>query len=268
MPGAILAIAMNLNPRQHALLEHVRNAGSATVDALARQFDVTQQTIRRDVLAMEEGGLLARFHGGVRLPGGAENLAYAKRKTLLSEEKQAIAALLARHIPDRSSIFLNLGTTTEAVAQALHRHQGLRVVTNNLNVAALMCDFPDAEVVVAGGVVRPRDRGITGEQTIEVVRQYNVDFAVIGVSSIDLDGTLREFDHREVRVTQAIMAQSRHVMLVADHSKFGRPALVRLGHLRDIDSLFTDQPLPQPLAARLAGGKPVVHIAAGAPPTR
>ncbi len=251
-----------LHPRQQALVEHVQNqGGSCSVEALAQALDVTPQTIRRDVLQLEQLGLLRRYHGGVALPGGAANLAYSTRQTLLASEKRSIAELVAQHIPDHSSLFINLGTTTEEVAKALHQHRGLRILTNNLNVAMLTCDFPEAEVTVVGGVVRPRDRGVTGEAAIDLIRQFQVDYAVIGVSSVDLNGTLRDFDYREVRVTQAVMAQARQVFLVADHSKLGRPALVRLGELREIDAFFTDLPPPPELLAALQGSKTQIHVA-------
>ena len=102
-------------------------------------------------------------------------------------------------------------------------------------------------MIVAGGVVRARDRGIVGEATIDLIRQFRVDFGVIGISGIDLDGTLLDFDYQEVRVAQAIIANSRQVFLAADHSKFGRNAMVRLGGLDEVDALFTDAPPPPPL---------------------
>ncbi len=93
--------------------------------------------------------------------------------------------------------------------------------------------------------MRKRDRGIIGEAAIDFMRQFKVDIGIIGVSGIEDDGTLLEYDYREVRVTQAIMEQSREVWLVADHTKFGRPALVRLGSIAQIDKFFTDVPVPQ-----------------------
>lgn len=258
------AAAAQLHPRHQALIDRVQiEGGSCSVESLATALSVTPQTIRRDILQLEQLGLLRRYHGGVALPGGAANVAYTTRLTLLSNEKRSIAELVAQHIPDQSSLFINLGTTTEEVAKALHLHRGLRILTNNLNVAMLTCDFPEAEVTVVGGVVRPRDRGVTGEAAIDLIRQFQVDYAVIGISSIDLNGTLRDFDYREVRVTQAVMAQARQVFLVADHSKLGRPALVRLGELRDIDAFFTDLPPPPELLAALQGSKTQIHVAGG-----
>ena len=166
---------------------------------------------------------------------------------------------MAAHIPDHASLFINIGTTTEEIAKQLLHHVGLRVITNNLNVAAILSGKGDFQVTVAGGVVRARDRGIVGEATIDLIRQFRVDFGVIGISGIDLDGTLLDFDYQEVRVAQAIIDNSRQVFLAADHSKFGRNAMVRLGGLEDVDALFTDCPAATGAAAADRGqrGRPV-----------
>jgi len=254
-------IGHGLNQRQQGLLDWVQREGFASVEALASHFDVTHQTIRRDINQLAELRLLRRFHGGAGLPSTVENVAYTARLVLLHEEKRRIARLVAEHIPDHASLFINIGTTTEEVALALAQHQGLRIITNNLNVAAAMCGNPGCEVIIAGGVVRPRDRGVTGEATIDFIRQFKVDFAVIGISAIESDGTLRDFDYREVRVAEAIIAQSRQVYLVADHSKFGRAALVRLGHVSHVTALFTDKPVPAAMASVFAEAKVAVHVA-------
>jgi DeoR family glycerol-3-phosphate regulon repressor len=255
-------ITPELNGRQHRLLDWVMREGFASVEALATHFGVTHQTIRRDINELAELGLLRRFHGGAGLPSTVENVAYSARQVLLHEEKRRIARLVAEHIPDNASLFINIGTTTEEVAKALAHHEGLRVITNNLNVAAAMCGNPGCEVIIASGVVRPRDRGVTGEATIDFIRQFKVDFGVIGISAIESDGTLRDFDYREVRVAEAIIAQSRQVYLVADHSKFGRAALVRLGHVAQVTALFTDQPVPAAMQPVFSEAKTAVHVAA------
>ncbi len=239
----------SLLPRQQALIDLVKRDGFITVDELATALDVTHQTIRRDVNLLATHNLIRRHHGGASLPTTAENIAYTARQQMFHDEKRRIAALAASHIPDHASLFVNLGTTTEEVARALHRHEGLRVITNNLNVAGMMSEYKNCEVMIAGGSVRPWDKGIVGELTVDFVQQFKVDFAVIGVSGIEEDGTLRDFDMREVRVASAIIANARSVFLVADRSKFGRPALVRLADMSRVHALFTDAPPPASMDA-------------------
>jgi DeoR family glycerol-3-phosphate regulon repressor len=248
--------------RQKHIMDLVRRHGFVSIEALAQDLAVTPQTIRRDINELCEGSQLQRYHGGAGLPSSVENLAYSTRQVLCREEKEHIAAALARHIPDNASLFINIGTTTEAVAKTLMDHAGLRVITNNLNVAGIMSGKADFEVIVAGGVVRARDRGIVGEATIDLIRQFKVDFGVIGISGIDAQGELLDFDYREVRVAQAIIEQSRQVYLAADHTKFGRSAMVRLGDMAQVDALFTDRPPPPAMSGMLAAAGVEVHVAA------
>lgn len=252
---------MTLNPRQRQLLDAVRQQVTVSLDLLAQQLDVTPQTVRRDVKLMEEAGLLARYHGGVGLPSSVENIDYSQRQVLNVDAKRRIASAVAAQVPSGCSLLINIGTTTEEVARALMHHRGLHVVTNNLNVAAILCDSPECEVILAGGVVRGRDRAIVGETTIDFIRQFKVDIGIIGISSIEPDGTLRDFDPREVKVAQAIIEQSREVWLVADHNKFGRQALMRMAHVSQIDMLFTDARPPEKLAMVLREANVKVVIA-------
>ena len=256
-------IRVNTNPRQLLLLEEVRARKSATVEQLADTLGVTLQTVRRDVQRLAESGLLTRFHGGVRVPSSTvENLAHTQRETLHAEGKARIARAVAEQVPNDCSLILNIGTTTEAIAKALLHHRGLRVITNNLNVAAILSGNPECEVIVAGGVVRARDRGIVGEAAVDFIRQFKVDIALIGISGIEPDGSLRDFDYREVKVAQTIIAQSREVWLAADHSKFNRPAMVQLATLGQIGRLFTDAPPPEPFPALLQDAGVICTVAA------
>jgi DeoR family glycerol-3-phosphate regulon repressor len=252
---------MTLNPRQRQILDAVRQQVTVSLELLAQQLDVTPQTVRRDVKLMEEAGLLARYHGGVGLPSSVENIDYSERQVLNVDAKRRIASAVAAQVPPGCSLLINIGTTTEEVARALVHHRGLHVVTNNLNVAAILCDSQDCEVILAGGVVRARDRGIVGETTIDFIRQFKVDIGIIGISSIEPDGTLRDFDPREVKVAQAIIEQSRAVWLVADHDKFSRQALMRIADASQIDVLFTDVEPPEALAKLLREAKVKVVVA-------
>ncbi len=253
---------MNSNPRQINLLDVVRARGSMTVEQLAEMLGVTLQTVRRDVQRLAEAGLLARFHGGVRVPSTVvENIAHPQRESLHAEGKARIASAVARRVPNDCSLILNIGTTTEAIAKALLQHTGLRVITNNLNVAAILSGNPACEVIVVGGVVRARDRGIVGEAAVDFIRQFKVDIALIGISGIEADGTLRDYDYREVKVAQTIIEHAREVWLAADSSKFNRPAMVELANLAQIDRLFTDAPPPEPFPALLAEAQVLCEVA-------
>lgn len=229
-----------LHPRLTDILELARQRGRVDVESLAGHFDVTPQTIRKDLNDLCDRQLLHRVHGGAVYQSGVTNFAYDARRMLAADSKQMIGQAAAQLIPDNSSVILNIGTTTEQVALALRRHQGLMVITNNINVASILRDAPSAEVVIAGGVVRHSDGGIMGEATVDFVKQFKVDFAVIGASAIDRDGTILDYDFREVKVSQAIIAHARKTILVADNLKFERSAPVRIADLSMIDVFVTD----------------------------
>ena len=253
------ATQINLIPRHQEILALARQKGYLSTEELTRAFKVTSQTIRRDINELCSRGLLRRYHGGAGLASSTENVAYSDRQVLNRDEKIRIAQLVAQQIPDNASLFINIGTTTEEVAKALREHKNLRVITNNLNVASSLCDVPNFEVIVAGGVVRT-DRGVIGESTIDFVRQFKVDYGIIGISGIDGDGTLLDFDYREVRVAQAIIENARQVILVADHTKFSCNPMVRLCHISEIDGMFTDRYPPENIHLELSKAGVEVHV--------
>ncbi len=250
-----------ISPRQTDILGRARAHGRVDVEDLAGQFAVTPQTIRKDINELSDRGLLQRVHGGAVYPSNVTNFAYDSRRILAAEAKQRIGAAAAALIPDKSSIMLNIGTTTEQVAFALRQHDGIMAITNNLNVANILREAPSAEVIIAGGLVRHADGGIVGEATIDLINQFRVDFAVIGASAIDEDGSLLDFDYREVRVAQAIIRHARRTILVADSMKFQRTAPVRIGHLSEIDVFVTDKPPSAGISEMCAANEVQLQIA-------
>ena len=239
---------MVLNLRQTEILDIARAEGRVLVEDLSQRFDVTQQTIRRDLGDLAEAGFLDRVHGGAVVRTGVVNIGYEQRRRMNESAKAAIARACAAAIPDNSSLILNLGTTTEAVARELVHHRNITVVTNNLNVATILLANPGCDIMVAGGSLRRSDGGLVGDLATQFFGQFKVDFAVIGASALDLDGDLLDYDLAEVRVSRAILGQARRAFLVADASKLGRSAPARIGTLAEIDTLFTDRPLPPDLA--------------------
>ncbi len=232
---------MYLSSRHSEIIQMAKDHGRVLVDDLASHFGVTPQTIRKDLNDLCDQRLLSRIHGGALFPSGIANVEYEARRKIAASEKEAIGRAAARIIPDNASLFINIGTTTEEVSKALLDHNGLMVITNNINVANRMRVFPGIEVVIAGGVVRGSDGGVVGEAAVDFIKQFKVDFAVIGASAIDHDGALLDFDFREVKVAQAIIANARHVILVSDATKFERTAPVRIGHLSQVNTFITDR---------------------------
>jgi DeoR family transcriptional regulator, glycerol-3-phosphate regulon repressor len=230
--------------RQRSIMEFIREHGSVQVDDLAAFLQVTPQTIRRDLNHLYDLELVQRVHGGAVIKDTVENLGYGARKILMAEEKMAIAKLAAAIVTDNSSMFINIGTTTERVAEFLSNRKGLLVITNNINVASTLWPIRGIEVMIAGGTIRQSDGGIVGPTTEEFVDKFKLDFAVIGCSAIDEHGEFCDYDLREVRVTQSIIRHARKVILVTDSMKMQRRAPVKVGNLSDIDVLVTDDGAP------------------------
>jgi DeoR family glycerol-3-phosphate regulon repressor len=252
---------MALSLRQNEILEIARLEGHVVVEDLAVRLGVTVQTIRRDLSDLAEAGKLDRVHGGAVMPAGVTNIGYDERRSLQAEAKAAIARACAAQIPDNSSLFINIGTTTEAVARALLQHQNITVVTNNMNVANILVANESCAVIVAGGVLRRSDGGLVGDLTTEAIEGFKVDYAIIGTSALDADGDLLDFDPQEVRVSRAIIRQARRTYLVTDATKLSRSAPVRITSLAGIDAIFTETALPESLAAKCAEWQTEVHVA-------
>ncbi|GAA6181065.1 DeoR/GlpR family DNA-binding transcription regulator [Shimia sp. NS0008-38b] len=226
--------------REREILEIARSSGKVTVDGLAERFDVTVQTIRRDLTQLANAGRLERVHGGAVLPSGVRNIAYEERSRVNAEAKAAMAAACAAQIPNGSSLFINIGTTTEALASALLGHDGLLVVTNNLNVAQILAGNARCDVLVTGGRPRPEDGGLVGPIAVRMVQDFAFDFAILGCSAISKDGAAYDFAMDEISVSRAAQGCARETWLLADHSKFARNAPARILDFEDVDRLFTD----------------------------
>lgn len=242
---------MQAEDRARAIVERVRGDGFQAIEALALQFGVTPQTIRRDVNHLCDRGLLRRRHGGVELPPEGENLAYPARQVLNIDAKRRIAQLVARDVPDGASLFFGIGTTPEQCALALVDHAGLRVMTNNLNVALALSRSASCEITVAGGRLRNLDRDVVAGEAHGFFGHFAADIGIYGVGGVAEDGTLLDFSTDEVTMRSALAAHCRQRFLVLDHSKFGRGGTVRGGHITEASAVFTDRPVPETIGRQL-----------------
>lgn len=246
--------------RKSEILSIAQSEGTLKVEDLARRFGVADQTIRRDLDQLSDAGQLERVHGGAVLPSGLGNLDYVQRRNRNIEGKRKIGRACARHIPNGSSVFINIGTTTEAVAAEMMTHRDLLVVTNSLNTANILAANPHIEIVVAGGTLRRTDGGLLGNLTTQFLDLFKFDYAIVSCAGIDADGDLLDFDLQEVHATKTIMRQSKSSFVVADHSKFLRSAPGKIGNLSDVDSLFTDATPAEGIAGILEGSETSVVI--------
>ena len=252
---------MDIPTRHEKILGILRADGQVDVEDLAARFALTTQTIRNDLRDLAARGLAQRTHGGARRVESVTNREYADRRQQNAAAKVAMGQLAATLIPNDCSLSLNIGTSTEQVARALSGHSGLMVVSNNINIINLLMGSRCRELVLVGGSVRAGDGAIVGEDAVDFINRYKVDFAVIGASALDADGAVLDFDAREVSVARAILKNARTRILVADGSKFDRSAPVRICTVADLDHIITDRAPPAEFMAAARAGETEIIIA-------
>lgn len=248
--------------RHERILSLLESRGFVSIGSLAKSFAVSEQTVRRDLNELERRGLATRYHGGAGLPAVAGDVDYHKRKGRHAHEKQQIARLVAAQIPDGATIFIDIGTTMEAVAESLLNHRRLTVVTNHLTVATILNRKREFQIILAGGVLKHSDQATTGEATREFLEKFRVGYGIFGIGGMNEDGDLLDFDFRDIGVSTTAMKISRKRLVALDHSKYASQAMVRVAHLRDIDMMFTDAPPPAGLVRALRENDVQLFVAA------
>lgn len=241
-----------LNRRQEEILNFLTQRGYVTVEELVTAFEVTPQTLRRDLQELSGLGLLRRHHGAASANISTSNVAYGERHVEMETEKAAIGRAAAELVQPGNSLFLTPGTTVDAFARAIaaRRPAGLRVVTNSTVAASILDQCPEIAIHVTGGRWMRHNRSMTGVAAVAQVADYRCDLCLTSIGGIAPDGTLLEYRDEDAVVARAMLANARHAVLLVDHTKFSRIATSRLGHLRDIGTLVTDR-RPGPSAMRL-----------------
>lgn len=245
--------------RQTLLLGHLEKNHYISIDEITEMFGVTTQTARRDIMALEQDGRVRRLHGGATIATPVDPDTYRQRRVDNAGLKERIGQLTADLVADGAAVFIDTGTTCEAVARSLLKRRDLRVVTYSLRVATTLSESSSFAVAVPGGFVRQVDAGVFREETADYIRKFKFDVAIISVSGIDQDGDIGDDDHAEVAAVSAAMRQAERVILAVDSSKFGRRALVRLASLADIDALVTDQLPDEHIVALLRQHSVSIH---------
>jgi DeoR family glycerol-3-phosphate regulon repressor len=225
--------------RQAAILDAVRKNGAASVGELAKEFGVTQQTIRRDLKSLNDSGLLQKGFGGAFASPGVVQYGRGERQNLLVSVKRRLVQALEPFIQPNSTMFIGLGTTFDSLHEILIRHPGVFIATPNMEVAYSCAMKTDASIYIYGGYVRSKDPTVLTVPD-ESRNRFKFDIAVLGASAIDEDGAVLEFDPLEVELVHAILQHSRQVILVAHEEKFGKRAPHRVTNLASVDVLITN----------------------------
>ncbi|MFC3494727.1 DeoR/GlpR family DNA-binding transcription regulator [Glycomyces rhizosphaerae] len=236
--------------RQQRIAERAHTEGRVDVAALAADFDVTTETIRRDLTALERQGVVKKVHGGA-IP--LERLGFeptvSARDTVQIEAKERIAAAALAEVPHEGAIFLDAGTTTARIAHALPGDRELTVVTNDVTIAAHLAAKPRLTVLIIGGKVRGRTMAAVDDWALRALAETFVDVAFIGANGISVERGLTTPDTGEAAVKRAMIGAARKTVVVADHTKVGNDCLARFGTLDQVDMFITDTGLDDDLAS-------------------
>ena len=239
---------MHASARQAAILRSLEDQSVCRVAELAARLEVSGETIRRDVKALENRGLVAHLHGAVALRNLLREPAFQKRLDQNAEAKKIIARRAAGLINNGDSLMLDTGSTTSFVARALSDHQDLMVVTNCSEIARILSASGRNRVYLAGGEFRADDAAVFGASATAFVQQFRVRWAVLSIGAINLVDGFMDYHLIEAEFSRAVIGQANHIMVVADHSKFGNQASVKVCSLDAVDRVVTDAP-PPPLFA-------------------
>ena len=252
--------AVKQSGRQQLILNTLARHGYVSIDALAEELGVSTQTVRRDINALDENGLLERKPGGaIPRTRNIVNSSYSARQYEDVDEKERIGRAIAALVPDNCSIFLTLGTTIETVAMHLLERSGLMIVTNNTVAALILNKKTDFEVVLASGYMRKSSNGLVGASTVEFANGFHCDYLITSTGGInEQDGHLLDYHTADVSVAQTMMRNSQKTILAVSAKKFGRHAVVRVAPLKKIDYLVTGTPVPSRLKVLTANAG--VHL--------
>src|SRR3954463_15742024 len=234
---------MYAEERQEAIASLVISKGRASVAELAQAYDVTTETVRRDLASLDRAGVVRRVHGGA-VPARALHLVepgVGERESTRADYKDAIAAAATEFFPlSGASVLLDAGTTTARIAALLPADRQLIVVTNSVPIAARLAAMPSVSLQLLGGRVRGLTQAAVGEQTLRVLDTLRVDIAFIGTNAISVRHGLSTPDSDEAAVKRAMVGAANYVVVAADSSKVGREELVSFAPISSVDTLITD----------------------------
>jgi DeoR family fructose operon transcriptional repressor len=250
---------MYAEERQQVILERARSKGRVDVTALAEEFTVTTETIRRDLTVLERHGVLRRVHGGA-IP--VERLGFepalAARETVMTAEKERIAKAALAELPEEGTILLDAGSTTARLAELLPADRELTVVTHSVSIAMSLTTRPNLTVMLVGGRLRSRTLASVDAWALQALKDIFVEVAFIASNGVSAERGLTTPDSAEAMVKRAAIACARRAVLLADHTKVGNDYFARFADLGDIDTFVTDNGIDSAVANEIGAAGPKV----------
>jgi DeoR family glycerol-3-phosphate regulon repressor len=230
---------IKINSRQQNILLRLKQNEEIQIETMSELFQVTTQTIRRDVNQLCKAGYARRVHGGVSLPALLTNTSYQFRSDLQFDVKDELAKKVASSIPDGATIMMGIGTTMARIAYYLNGKN--RVITNNLQVVRILETNPNIEVYIAGGLFRSKQQDVVGNSVLNFFNDFEADIGILGCAAITKGHSVMEHETNEAALSQCILKNSRQGWLVADASKWTRSASVKIASLALFDQIYTNQ---------------------------
>ena len=250
---------MWVEERQHLILEIISTVGRLEADAVAAQLRVSRETIRRDLMLLEQRGRLRRVHGGAVRPDVPPERPFRTRRLVEMDAKRRIAHAAASLIPPRISCFIDAGTTTAMFAEALAMTDSQLVITNSIEVASKLRNANvNADVVLLGGRIASDVPATHGELTIAEIGRHHVDLAILSPVAVDPAGGVTYHELSEAAIARAMIQNAAGIMLLADHTKLGQISRAVICGCGDLDMLVTNAPAEIAESYRKAGVKKVI----------
>jgi DeoR family transcriptional regulator, aga operon transcriptional repressor len=241
---------MRTGQRRREILRRLFLSGYVEAKELATSLGVDSSTIRRDLDALASAGRLQRTHGGARALAGAVDIPYSVKQRERIAAKEAIAAVASRLVRDGDSVLLDSGSTTHQLAVALRRRRDLTIVTNDVLIGQRVADYAGVRLLMTGGELLTSTYTLFGDRAVAFIAQLRVDWTFLGADAIDPDNGITNTNTLEIPLKRAMLSAGRTAVVVADSSKFGRQALVRVAALDEVDRVLTDDDLPEEEAQR------------------
>lgn len=250
---------MNQSNRLQEILKLLDANASCSIAELAVRFNVSEETVRRDVRQLESTGRVCKVHGGVRLPDNVFEAAYHQRINENASEKRLIAARAAEMVEDGMTLLMDSGTTTCWLARALNKVRDLTIITNSFEVVREMSGRNNTRIFFAGGEANADYCGTFGQEAQAFLQRFTPEITFFSIGAIEASRGLLDFLLEEAEMKRAIAPLSRRVVVMADSTKFERHGLIRALDFKDIHVLISNQEPPP--ALRTALGDIDVHIA-------
>jgi DeoR/GlpR family transcriptional regulator of sugar metabolism len=237
-----------LEERRQAIRELIQAEGRATVTDLSQRFGVSEVTIRVDLQALADQGLLIRTHGGAIPVGyGLQELSLVKRRQQQVAEKARIAQAAAQLVSDGEAVFLDSSSTTLAMLDMIRQRRDLTVVTNSLVVAQELLGLPNLTVVMPGGTLHHDTVSLIDADGLALLEGYNIAKGFFGAHGLTLEDGLTDVSEAEAHVKRALVRMCRQVVCVLDATKWGRAGIASFADIADTHTVITDDAAPPKL---------------------